>query len=1003
MPQRQTVNQKTPVLLSRGVHRSGYDHTDAPDRATGMFTRTLEEFLSPTFGHRHRGKDDCYFMPGMHDSKVYRYRVNDSDFDHKDEYKFFLIPIDIDVYGHDGRTKWRDYPDSRDVIHSMWNESEFISSHASVICSSSGGIRIIFKLDKFVNSLEWRTLYDRTVKQIAKDFKGVFGKRGKMTFEVDRRTLVLDPRNPGSLTRVPYGYRSGAPVTEAKYFFDMGMDELAENVLPVDYFGKLEEYEKVKCEISGYEMVNLKLPVPLPDTIEELPEGINRFHWPDGPPKAGERELAIFQEVSKAKRYYRDNLTPEQYYAYFYDAIISEMDNTGAKIAPSVQLWHKITRDWYQRSEAETAAGKKLDITHLRNSGGEVFYPARDFDKVKSTAETFEYAARESKKVTKELLSMTKGAAFLNPPPGAGKSTSAVELLETNGGIYLAPSNKQILDLLKKISRKRINQVLSYRELIPIICSGDKEAIAILRTKYDNEYNPLYEVAQIQLFELNENLPDAIKGPLHIRRGRYWYIKSFPEYIKEFYPVQASQLTKENKKRIEKLEAGHTSVITHAKFLTICSRPGVQGIVNTHQIIFDEAEPIDVVEPEKFLDQATVTVYGVEMPPPYLPSRERQTDFVKFLKSHVAIFINADHGLERTLKHNGFEDVTTYGKKMSPILDNDLHVVLSPDLGAGFAPFRNEEDTREISPRAIYAGQVNSNIYTLMTNGCDVSGKSLTKFNNLKRVIGSNDYLNSRVISLITNPTPEQIAEISYATGIKPERAQKLIFQNLINQVISRNVGYRSHDVVNNYRISHGDKIAPHNNEHILVLPKSCQYESLNLIVKTVNVWTMKSKKIPTQVQPYLECIDELIKIRAALYNIEPGDASGVLAMAKKLDLNKKLILNMIVTDRDPMLADFEYKKWKKLDGKNVRDVIIRHETLSEVLKKCLDKLTDSLPLKDFYKSLIGETSEKYIKNQNHKDLKDFIKREVFRYNFRVVKKQRVDYLAKTDEQSLFS
>ena len=996
----QKVKSSDNIILSKTVRKKGYTLDTAPVTDVAMFESSIESFLHPAFGREHQSPEDSYFMPGRHKDKVYRYSVQDCQTTYKDEFKFCLIPIDIDIKDDQGRVTWSDAGiDADDTIDWMLNASALIWDHAAVHCTSRGGIRIVFVLDHYVNALEWRFLYKSVVDQLAEDFGGEFGKFNKLKFTFDKLTFILDPRNPGSLTRVPFGFRDGAPVSHADYFrrndYCIGSEQL-----PINHFGKIQELDQQVMTRDGYQTVNLNL--PRPKKLAKLPENIRPFRWPGGePPGQGEREIAIFSAVGLAKFKYTDRLTPEQYYAYFYDAI-SAMDATGAVIRPLDQLWMKIIRNYYQRCEAASDTGKKQDSRHLRNSGGVAFYTAESFDTCLLPHQLYRYAKNETKELIDKLLLMQQGTVFLNPPPGAGKSTAACVLLETKGGIYLAPSNKQIKDISKKLQQKH-NICLSYKELIHYICGADTTTTTILLGKYA-EHNAAYKEARANVELLNDE--DAIGGvfdkKMIIRNGTFYRVKSFPQYIEEQFPIESEKIHRENHARIRRLEKGELSLLTKDKFMTLLGRDSTLGLPDDHQIIYDEAEPEDIIDPEIYSNKDPVRVYGIECHPEYMISNAQEA-FVDFLKKRPTIFINANRGLDSALSHNGFDDVITYGADMQGIIDNDLHIVLSPDLKAGFTEHRNLEDDTETSPRALYASQVNQNVYTLMTNGRDVSGNTLAT-DNLKRVIGSNDYINSKVLSIITMPTPGQVAELCFCTGMKPESAKRVLFENLINQVISRNVGYRGHAITS--EISYHDLHAgrpDHKNEHILVLPESVLDDELDLIVKTTKVWTSKSETIPPQIKPYLHSIPLECKTRAKLYNVAPGDHTTLKDLSKSLSVHaSKISFVLAELKKDPMLSDFHLIGQKRIAGVNHRNVIQRFKTIGELVRDAFREICDHFKFTDFLKILVDRTSKKFVGAIKSKDLKAYIREEAFRYDYRVIRSRSVEYLVRTGAEELF-
>ena len=370
------------------------------------------------------------------------------------------------------------------------------------------------------------------------------------------------------------------------------------------------------------------------------------------------------------------------------------------------------------------------------------------------------------------------------------------------------------------------------------------------------EHNEAYKDAWANVMLLNEEDPEGKFDPRMImRNGSFYRVKSFPQFIEDQFPIESKAIHRENHSRIKRLEEGELTLLTKSKFMTLMGRQKTHEICETHQIIYDEAEPGDIVDPKIYRESDPIQVYGISCLPTMEMNDSQQEVFIDFLKKRPTIFINADKGLDRALRYNGFTDVRVYGEDMKPVLDKDLQVVLSSDLRAGYTPYRNAEDDSELSPRALYAAQVNQNLYTLLTNGKCSKGDILSQ-DNLKRVIGSNDYINSMVLSIITLPTPEQVAELCFCTGMAAEPAKKLIFQNLINQVISRNVGYRSHSMVNTVRVQERGLLKfAHNNEHILVLPESVLDDDIDLVVKTTKVWTSSSKKVPEHIKPYLKAI----------------------------------------------------------------------------------------------------------------------------------------------------
>ena len=337
---------------------------------------------------------------------------------------------------------------------------------------------------------------------------------------------------------------------------------------------------------------------------------------------------------------------------------------------------------------------------------------------------------------------------------------------------------------------------------------------------------------------------------------------------------------------------------------------------------------------------------------------------------------------------------------MKNIYDKDLHIVLSPSMKAGFTPHRNKKDKTEYSPRAVYAKSVNESIYTLITNGKSSDGVALAKGNNLTTMVGSNDYLNSRVISMLTSPSPVEVSVYMYSTGVDVHEARKMLFQNQINQVIARNVGYRAQVVVSRHAEVMGLPAEEPDNMHILVLPSTVTYDSMHLAVKTSNVWSVNSPHAPAYIEHYLRPMKSTTSLIGELYKMESGSYLKITELAKRIRLDDGETRRLFdkITESD-MLADYSHVKTKTTNGVKVYNQVFRCHTLKVVLGHVIVDLEGaSITLKELSKRLLSATSERYMKSMSVKATKIFIETNAFRYDYRVVGRT----LERCDEHSLF-
>jgi len=994
MPHKHAVvklTDKITILKSPKTRGHEYSYVLAnPEAEYNAYTKdnTIADLLDLDYHHTHQTPEDSYFLFGTSETP-YRYKVNDVKHHHLDKFKFGLMAMDIDLYNKDGRTNWGSAKAVRSVIRHMKRSCPVLRSHAATICSSRGGIRIVFVLSHYVNALEWAWLYSMVMGDIRMGLKAK-ADGSKVIFKFDGKRFVFDGRYSTSLTRVPFGFRDDKPVTSKQYFYHETNEHYT---LPYDQYGLPQEIEIVNNVRRGYTTVNLQNCGPRPEVLAMLPHGVAPFRWVGGEaPGEGERDETVFQVIAQAKTRFVDTLTPEQYYSYFHSAM-NDIAGEGNWLDVA---WEKICRDFFVASEAETPMGRRLDIEAKRNAGNQPFFPPTDFDTVLQADEVFDYANAQIDKHIETIIGMEYGTVFFNPPPGSGKSTASAKFLQERGGLYVAPTNAHINAMAERLEKMGVDHgtIKSYGELILEFFPENKPLYEIHR-----KYSHKYASAQKKILE------EIFDPAMHVRHGRHVRVKSFPLYCENLFEKEAEFLEAENRRRLNRLKtASGVSLITYAKLLT-CFGPMSQGDVvhPDKDIIFDEAEPHHVTDPDTYSNAGQITVYGKAFEPKQKLD-ERQSRMVGLLQDHYCVFINASKGLDMALTHNGFSDVLTLGDTMQPVLDRDLHIVLSQDLRSGYAPYKSDRDKTETSPRAHYCDSVNNYTHTLFANGKDRKGKKLSE-HNLVNVVGSNAFINSKVISIITYPDAQEVAELSFCTGKTVATCIKIIMENMINQVVSRNSGYRNYHMVKATAESWGSIPPAHRNQHIIVLPEAVKYVDPELIVRTTNVWTAHSKRIPDECAAFVQPAPIASKVRSALYNIEPGSYMTLDALAKRARQSKSKVnayLDESVFNTD-LFRDFEMLPRVTVDGVRMRNVIRRHETVEWLLGRAFEDAGTAISMTGFVDLMKAISNENYIDRHPKDFIIEFARISAYRHEYRPVYTDAGDeYLVRTGAEDLF-
>jgi hypothetical protein len=220
MTERPLVKFNDKITITNGCRVKSFS-AENPRKAYRAQHIPLEKLFNPAFADEFPFEEDAYTLPGTHKKAAFRYYADDARGEFKDDFDFYLIPIDLDIHDEEGRDTWHSQRVAQHTIDQMVLMSPFLRSNAACIATSRGGVRIYFVLSHKVNALEWVTIRDYIQRILNKEltcFLKKFKKLRKFCFYAGPVMLVFDPRSVASLTRVPFGFRDGRAVVDEPWF-----------------------------------------------------------------------------------------------------------------------------------------------------------------------------------------------------------------------------------------------------------------------------------------------------------------------------------------------------------------------------------------------------------------------------------------------------------------------------------------------------------------------------------------------------------------------------------------------------------------------------------------------------------------------------------------------------------------------------------------------------------------------------------------------------------------
>lgn len=900
----ETFKVQVAFLIAKGVRVTGDETPRATSFGTYQFplSRLLNrgksvssiEILRDTYDINPNEKHDAdlYIIPARHiHGSIRPYMVDVEEY--PEQFLFSVIPFDFDLLDKDGeRQVVGDKTTGNLLIKSFVEDiktDQFLRQFCCCV-TSKRGIRVLYAFDKEVGYEAWakirQLLVDRFDAMLAKE-----GDKYKLVPSTGRKYYVkLDKQGAVSLTRVPYSYRGHDIVHNEDYFawqsrrkFYQINTKMALAVAP-DVITR-------KTTIKGY--THAEYDAKKPTKLQLPPEGIaSAGEWYNDPPDEGGRDNGLFIQVANTVRFFRDRYTPEEYYFALHN-LLNEIDvePEGLKHWEEV-LWSMICRSYIRRVKSDGKLSAIHDPRQIAYSGGKPMFAAKEYDECVEPAQLMETLREKYKEYRLTLLEQPhKSAIYFNPPPGAGKSTICANVMRERDekglrSLYLAPDREHVRTMAERLFERGCEPTIiySYGQVIQHYANGDEDLYEYLKRQHDryltnrNKAEKACDDAMKQFKELAGvpgivvNLPsifelhvENVEAEMFVIRNNYVGVASFPTYLanKELLDESLNQDLVKMAKEIQKLHdrplesfiknQQGTYLMTMAKYKTMVHREGA-GIASRHedmQVFIDECQPEDLFDPLMLQeDMPRFEVYGAWHYANFNlhteKAIEQQHRLAALLRTVRLVCINADKGLEYTMASYGYPPPDIVGRDLPPVLDLDLEFQFVSSLSANKIHSKLRKNSAVESVRTAVIREIRDEKpeHTLICNGKDGENEALSE-NNIVTATGSNAFIASNVVSIISQPHPSEIATACAMMGTTDaKKVERLLVQNKVNQMVSRNTGYRAKLVCDEISRANGEGgLKDNENEHICVLPESYRDADLDLIVRTSKVGQEMVKK----------------------------------------------------------------------------------------------------------------------------------------------------------------
>ncbi len=843
-----------------------------------------------------------------------------------------------------------------------------ICRNASFIGTTKGGIRIFFVLSEPLEPNQWQFLHDKIEQDLFLTFGLItINKKGKLKrkgVEIANTKFQVDRRTPAVLIRAPYGYRDEEKVIDQPYFAEIS--RLKDNNINVNVFGNvfIENLPQVgSIYPKGYERSSLPYS-NTPDLSKvSLPENIYPIVLdPEEIPEAGGRDNWIYSTIvhSLINRYLT-KLTPQQYLKMVENAVndIDGDDNGKAWIHTA---WNKIRSNYPRRLNSYNLDASLNDIAQVQNVGnGFTLFSVKEYEQCINTKNVYKTSKKFEDKIKDQILKHNNGTLLFNSPAGAGKSAAAHYAIKNRDAVlYVTPNRAHITKVIKDFPD--INVVHSYEVLISDECKNvrilksEKKILREYYKDYTSKIAKTLNLIRCYPYTRLDNVMTFYVNGKNILQPFSRYVTT-AEKAKNGGDISniskaVNRVARYQRKSIDTCINGVTTVLTLAMLKKRSNH--FLDCPDDMLIVIDESQPVDFVEPIQFKEKLeNIEIWGntdIDVSTyQYLDEVEEQLNFLDFLKDRPSVLINADKGLKNTLEnYKLYDTIELVGEDMPPIFDPDLHYILCPDLTSGYVKNRVKGDAMEYDCRVELTKNLEAEKIRPITDGRNLQGNRIS-LDNIKTATGSNDFINSHCSSTVMTPSPSEIKSFVACTGLCVEAAKNLLVQNKINQMVSRNTGWRCFDSCNERtKAEKMTAIGKHKNAHYCFIPMHFgKYTDLNLCVRTSNVWTCNSPDLLTKRTPavqaglYPRSVEVLT--RKIISNIEPDSFKTLTSIYKQIkEINKnatRLQVKHAIAEfkHNINFAAFEYMTEKEINGERFKRIVFRHPTIEDVIGDILD------------------------------------------------------------------
>jgi len=469
---------------------------------------------------------------------------------------------------------------------------------------------------------------------------------------------------------------------------------------------------------------------------------------------------------------------------------------------------------------------------------------------------------------------------------------------------------RQMLSLVEKKLWKRLRPDVreKYDEKISLDFPTD-ESSASYRKEYRKGRDYIYYIQ----YAVRKKAKSLIKTGFTGKRLPHYYKKRNETDAKSLamHLCGVNKLASAHQTQVSRASRASKVIMTRDKLPFLLERKrNYLWLRDVDVILWDEAVGEYFIDIEKVKSIGHVKVYNDEYKlwsifKPYELELHRKTHDYSIDRSNI--LINADKGVDKVLVKHGYGRVKTFGNEAPKILDKDLNIVFHGGIGAKHKRTRNVDAMGTVMPEEelAFCSYVEAILTAIpshtfkIADGLDYKEQPFRGApckTNTVRATGSNALIESRIASIVNFPHPKAIAKEIIMTGEDVEDAIKRLIENKINQIVGRNTGYRAAEIVRKHPLYIEQEY--NTNHHVIFLPELVKRFNLDLHVVTTNVFTSKSRKVPSEFKhafcPGPEVYPLKHYISYKLEKMTPGTTVDftefVSRCAKDMSVSKKMV-----------------------------------------------------------------------------------------------------------------